>query len=112
MKIAIPTADGKLCMHFGHCQKFALIDVNDESKDIISETYVEPPAHEPGVFPKWLGEKKVNIIIAGGMGTRAQGLFNENGIKVITGASAEEPKKIVQDFLKNNLVIGDNVCDH
>ena len=34
MKIAIPVADGKLCMHFGHCEKFALIDI-DEVKNVI-----------------------------------------------------------------------------
>lgn len=30
MKIAIPVAEGKLCMHFGHCEVFALFDVNEE----------------------------------------------------------------------------------
>ena len=27
-KIAIPLAEGKLCMHFGHCEKFAIIEVD------------------------------------------------------------------------------------
>ncbi|MFH1848505.1 MAG: NifB/NifX family molybdenum-iron cluster-binding protein, partial [Candidatus Omnitrophota bacterium] len=42
-----------------------------------------PPAHAPGVLPKWLGEQGANVIIASGMGTRAQNLFKENGIDVI-----------------------------
>ena len=28
MKIAIPLAAGRLCMHFGHCEQFALVDVD------------------------------------------------------------------------------------
>lgn len=29
MKIAIPMAGGQLCMHFGHCEQFALVDVDE-----------------------------------------------------------------------------------
>ena len=64
MKIAIPTVNGKLCMHFGHCQVFSIIEVDAEKKQIIGMTDEVPPAHEPGVLPRWLGEKEVNIIIA------------------------------------------------
>ena len=69
LKIAVPTADGKLCMHFGHCEKFVIADV-DESKHIVGKEEAVPPAHEPGILPKWLHEKGVNVIIAGGMGMR------------------------------------------
>ena len=29
MKIAIPLAAGRLCMHFGHCEQFALVEVDE-----------------------------------------------------------------------------------
>ena len=29
MKFAIPLAEGKLTAHFGHCQEFALVEVED-----------------------------------------------------------------------------------
>ncbi len=35
MKIAIPLANGRLAMHFGHCQFFALVEVNDGEKTIM-----------------------------------------------------------------------------
>ena len=38
MKIAIPLAEGKLCIHFGHCETFALIDVDVEKKEIGKHT--------------------------------------------------------------------------
>ena len=28
MRFAIPLAEGQLCMHFGHCEQFALVDVD------------------------------------------------------------------------------------
>ncbi len=112
MKIAIPLADGKLCMHFGHCEQFALIDINVDTQRITANELVTPPPHEPGLLPKWLGEKGVTQIIAGGMGERARQLFASRHIDVVTGAPAEEPEKLVADFLAGTLVTGENACDH
>jgi predicted Fe-Mo cluster-binding NifX family protein len=111
-RIALPMAGNTVCMHFGHCEKFALIDVDPDAKKIIKTEMAVPPPHEPGVLPRWLHERGANVIIAGGMGARAQALFAENNIKVIYGASTEEPQKLVQDYLQGKLKTGDNVCDH
>jgi len=110
MKFAIPLADGKLTAHFGHCKEFALIDV--EENIIKKKEIVVPPAHEPGVLPKWLHELGVNVIIAGGMGNKAQVLFNEQNIKVVTGAQPLEPEELINSYLNNALTTGDNLCDH
>ena len=107
---AVPTAEGKLCSHFGHCDQFALIET--ESGEIKAKTMHTPPPHEPGVLPKWLHEMGAHIIIAGGMGSRAQQLFVENGIKVVTGAPADTPESLVRQYLSDSLVTGGNVCDH
>ncbi|MGI6393398.1 MAG: NifB/NifX family molybdenum-iron cluster-binding protein [bacterium] len=112
MKIAIPLVDGVLCMHFGHCSKFAIIDVDETKKEIIGREDVTPPPHEPGLLPRWLHERNVNLIIAGGMGQRAQTLFLQNSISVVVGAPAESPEKLVNDYMNGLLVSGRNVCDH
>ena len=112
MRIAIPLAGGKLAMHFGHCERFALVDVETEEKKILKQEDIEAPPHQPGLLPKWLAERGANMIIAGGMGQRAQGLFVEHGIKVLVGAPAETPEKLVADFLAGTLQAGENVCDH
>jgi len=112
MKVAIPLVNGMLCMHFGHCTQFAIIDVDDKEKKIVKREDVTPPPHEPGLLPKWLGEKNVNVIIAGGMGSRAQTLFAQNNISVIVGSPAQTPEKLVTDYLNGQLVSGTNVCDH
>lgn len=112
MKIAVPCVDGKLCMHFGHCDRFALVEVDAASKTIAEETETTPPPHAPGVLPQWLAEQGVTVVIAGGMGRRAQSLFEEHGIKVVVGAPADTPRRLAEAWLAGNLETGDNVCDH
>ncbi len=112
MKIAIPTAEGLLCMHFGHCEKFVIIEVDDSTKSIISKEEAVPPPHEPGILPKWLQEKGATVIIAGGMGMRAQQLFGQYGIEVVVGAPSSHPQTVALDWLKGSLVTGINSCNH
>ena len=52
------------------------------------------------------------MIIAGGMGQRAQALFSEHGIEVVIGAPAETPENLVNSYLAGTLKSGENVCDH
>ena len=112
MKIAIPTADGRLCMHFGHCQQFALVNVDDGNDNALTTELVTPPPHEPGLLPRWLHEQDVDLVIAGGMGQRAQQLFVQSGVKVLVGAPAESPEQLVAAYLAGNLQSGANACDH
>ena len=112
MKIAIPLADGKLAMHFGHCERFALIEVDATREMIVGREDIAAPPHQPGLLPPWLAERGANMIIAGGMGQRAIALFNQQGIEVMVGAPAETPEILVSDYLAGRLKAGDNVCDH
>lgn len=112
MKIAIPVVDGKLSAHFGHCEVFALIDVDTSNKSITATKTLTPPAHEPGVLPRWLAAQGTSTIIAGGMGSRAQDLFLDQNIAVIVGAPSQTPEEIVEAYLHDNLQTGTNGCDH
>ena len=112
MKIAIPLADGKLSLHFGHCAAFALVETDIKEKRIVKREDLDAPPHEPGLLPRWLAERGANLIIAGGMGQRAQALFCEHGIEVIVGAPAESPETLVEAWLAGTLQSGQNVCDH
>ena len=112
MRIALPVANGQLCMHFGHCEQFLLLDVDPASGAIVNRQALTPPPHEPGVIPRWLGEQKVTLVIAGGMGQRAQAIFAQNGITVVAGAPAGEPEQIAQAYLAGTLETGANACDH
>ena len=110
MKIAIPTAQGLLCPHFGHCESFAIIDTADGR--IVGRTDMVPPPHEPGLLPRWIAAQKVNLIISGGMGNRAQSIFIQTGVEVIVGAPVDMPEKLVGQYLAGTLKTGANACDH
>jgi predicted Fe-Mo cluster-binding NifX family protein len=110
MIYAIPTVNGQLCAHFGHCQQFALVNV--ENNEIKGTDFLTPPPHEPGLLPRWLHEKGANFVIAGGMGQRAQQIFMQNEIQVICGAPIDTPENLVNAYLQQTLVAGKNTCDH
>jgi len=112
MKIAIPVAQGRLSMHFGHCEAFAIIEVDEQDKRILNETLAQPPGYEPGMLPRWLNENGVSIVLAGAIGQRAQQFFAQFGISVLVGAPVEEPRKLVTDYLSGELACGGNICDH
>ncbi len=107
---AIPTASGVFCAHFGHCEKFAI--VKTENDQVISTEMLEPPAHQPGLYPKFLAEMGVKMVIAGGMGQRAQDLFSSNGISTCVGVEPASPEELVKKYLEGNLDGGTNLCDH
>jgi len=112
MKIAIPLANKNLCLHFGHCEVFKFYEVDKNLKLILKESELVPPAHEPGLLPKWIKAQGVNLVIAGGMGQRAQNLFTQNGLEVIVGVSELNPENVIKAYLNNNLETGTNACDH
>lgn len=110
LKIAIPTEKGKLCAHFGHCEAFYLATI--EEGTIVEEKIIIPPAHEPGLYPAWVSQLGAKIVITGGMGEKAKDLFRKENIQFIVGAQINTPRKLVDDFLSNSLITGDNKCNH
>ena len=112
MRIAIPLANNQLCMHFGHSEEFLLAEVDSADKRVVRTERLTPPPHQPGVLPQWLHEHGVDLIIAGGMGRRAQQLFHTAGIQVLVGVRPEAAEKILADYLAGRLPTGENPCDH
>ena len=108
--IAVPTREGVLDAHFGHCPQFAMVEV--ENNEIKRVSYIDAPPHQPGLLPPWLAEKGATDIIAGGMGQRAIDLFNEKGVNVFVGAPELSPEELVNGFLAETLSFSANYCDH
>ena len=107
MRAAIATDGDFVSVHFGRCPEFTLVDL--ENGKIVKKEIVANPGHQPGFIPKFLKEKKVDCIIAGGMGNNAQMLFDNFGIKVIVGVSGKIDD-ILEDLKSNTLVSGDSLC--
>ncbi len=112
LRIAISVSGGKLCTHFGHCESFAMFDVNCAEKQIIDFQSIPSPGHQPGILPEFLRSNGVNLVITGGMGQRAQDLFGKADINLILGVPEDNPEDIVKAYLEGNLRAGENICDH
>ena len=109
MKIAISTESGSVSAHFGRCPSYTLVEIEDER--IISKTEIANPGHQPGFLPPYLAEKGVEVIIAGGMGPRAQGLFARQNIQTVLGVQGQVDE-VIQKFIDGNLEPGLDLCDH
>jgi predicted Fe-Mo cluster-binding NifX family protein len=89
MRVAIPTdrpggLDAVRSDHFGHCEIFTVVDLDEHNVVTAVET-VANGAHEAGgclVPVKILHDAGVDAIVVGGMGARPMQGFAEVGIKV------------------------------
>jgi len=114
MKIAIPTAEGRLCAHFGHCESFTFAEVNPETGEILS---IEERVPEEGIScqsASWISEQGVSVILAGGMGGRPLMIFAQNGVEVVAGCPELPVREIVEKYMAHTLESGENSCggDH
>ena len=112
MTIMMPLENGRLSKHFGHCEAFAYVKVDEATRTVLSNTEVFPPLHHPGLLPHWVMEEGADIVIAGGMGRHAQHIFASLGIEVIVGAPEYLPETIASMYLDRSLTLGPNACEH
>lgn len=110
MKIVIPSAENKLCGHFGHCEYFTFVEVNPETKEILS---IEKKVPEEGIScqsANWLATQGANVVLAGGIGGRPMAIFAQNGVKIVAGCPELDIEEVVTKFLNDTLVTGENAC--
>jgi len=109
MKIAISTENGFVSAHFGRCPAYTLVDI--EAGKAVARKEIPNPGHQPGFLPQYLSERGVGVIIAGGMGPRAQVLFAEKNIQTIIGVQGPIDA-VIDQFLRQELEGGQDLCDH
>lgn len=109
MRIAIATENGYVSAHFGRCPSYTLVDI--DAGRVVDRREIPNPGHQPGFLPQYLSERGIGVIIAGGMGPRAQGLFAEKNIQTITGVQGKVDD-VIEKFLRRELEAGPDLCDH
>jgi predicted Fe-Mo cluster-binding NifX family protein len=117
-RIAVPSIDaggidGQRSGHFGHCDVFTLVDVEEGA--IRQVTTIPNHSHVQGgcmVPVNLLAEHNVNALIVGGIGMRPLAGFRQVGIDVYYDVTRLEIKPVVEDLLAGKLpLIEDNqVC--
>jgi len=104
MKIAVAAVEGRVAEHFGHCETFLIYDSHSGEA-----SFIPNPGHKPGFLPNFLGDKGVEVIIAGGMGGGAVEIFNSRNIKVVTGAQGDA-LAAAEAFCRGELNSSGDVC--
>jgi len=104
MLVAIASEGTMVCPHFGHCESFVIYDTDSKSFRSLPN-----PGHQPGALPAFLKVQGAELVIAGGMGGRAQDLFAEKGIRVIVGISGNI-SDVIARYEKGELRSSGAVC--
>jgi predicted Fe-Mo cluster-binding NifX family protein len=110
-RIAIPSVGkgglgGQRSQHFGHCDAFTLVDVQDGK--ISNVTVINNQEHKEGgclVPVQTLANQKVNALIVSGIGLRPLTAFNQVGIDVYHNAVYPDIKPVVDDLISGKLPI-------
>lgn len=111
MKLAIATENGNVSGHFGHCEKFTVVEI--ENGTVKSREEIGSAHQDCGSLPVLLGEKGVQCIITGGIGGRPMQLFAGRGIRVIAGVVGGLDD-VIKAYIAGKLEPGQNLCspDH
>lgn len=107
MRIAVASQGEQVSEHFGHCEAFALFDV--ENGTIVREQTVASPEHKPGALPAFFKEMAVHAVITGGIGAGAIALLQEGQINVVTGVHGSM-KVAVEEYIAGKLVTDGHTC--
>ncbi len=112
MRVAVPSVDGRgleseVATHFGRAPYYTVVDVKEN--EIVNVRAVRQPfsQHAPGDIPNFLKSLGVDVVLAYGMGVRAQEFFSSLGIRVVTGALGRIGD-VVKRFLSGTLITDDS----
>lgn len=89
MKIAVPTLDGRVDDHFGHCDHYTVFTIDDNR---IVECVTMPSPQGCGCksgIAADLQAAGVEVMLAGSMGAGALNKLSAHGIKVVRGCSGD-----------------------
>ncbi|MBI9075525.1 MAG: NifB/NifX family molybdenum-iron cluster-binding protein [Desulfatibacillum sp.] len=103
MKLAVPTRDGHIDDHFGHCDHFTVFTL-DANKNVTTEQTVESPqgCGCKSNIAEELSAQGVTIMLAGNMGQGAVDKLTRAGIQVVRGC-AGEIKEVLQLWLDGKI---------
>ena len=111
MKIAIPTRDGHVDDHFGHCAYYTIFDIED--KNIVATSRLDSPegcgckSNIAAVMQK-MG---IEVMLAGNMGEGAKNKLQSHNIKVIRGCKGDI-EAVVKGYLLGFIMDSGEGCDH
>jgi predicted Fe-Mo cluster-binding NifX family protein len=117
-RIAIPSngqggLDGSRSGHFGHCDVFTLVDVDNGKIKEVSTLQNQEHVQGGCMVPvNLLSENHVTALVVGGIGMRPLMGFRQVGIQVYYDAQRVEIEPVVNDLIAGALpeIQNDQVC--
>lgn len=109
MRIAVPYKEGQIFQHFGHTETFKIYDIEDNRTAAAQVVKAVGSGHD--ALAGFLAEKKVEVLICGGIGEGAQNALDDAGIQVIAGQTGDADAA-VEGYLRGELVNSGVNCDH
>ena len=108
MRIAVTYENGNIFQHFGHTEEFKVYEVEDGK--VLSSEIVGSNGSGHGALAGLLHDRKIDVLICGGIGGGAQAALEENGIELCAGASGSADEAVAA-YLRGELVnTGANSC--
>ena len=111
MKIAVPTRDGVVDDHFGHCAYYTIFAIEADGS-LRSTTLPSPEGCGcKSNIASVLQAEGVRVMLAGNMGAGAKNVLERHGIKVIRGQRGEV-EQLVRDYLAGQVHDSGEACAH
>lgn len=110
--IAIPTRDGMVDSHFGHCDHYTVVSINDANAITGRERLDSPQGCGcKSNIASVMQEMGISLMLAGNMGQGAFNKLSEHGIEVIRGCQGKVDD-VLNAYLSGNITDNAEVCDH
>jgi predicted Fe-Mo cluster-binding NifX family protein len=105
--------EATLCDHFGGAPYFSVVDLHPDGRIELVDSAPNPfaEAHQPGKVPSLVRRLGAEVVIAGGMGQRAQRVFESLEIEVRGAPRASQVAEIVAAYARDELA-KDAPCEH
>lgn len=112
MKLAIPTRDGRVDDHFGHCDHYMVFTI-DDNKQVISSERLESPqgCGCKSNIASIMQQMGITMMLAGNMGMGAFNKLSHHDISVIRGCQGDI-HDVLNAYLADNLSDSAESCDH
>ncbi|MFT8316202.1 MAG: NifB/NifX family molybdenum-iron cluster-binding protein [Clostridium sp.] len=111
MKIAVPNNENMVNEHFGKSESFIIATVEDKKITQIEKISTKELAHQHQGLADLLVNHGTSVVITGGIGGGALAGLQQNGLKIIKGASGEYIK-VIEEYISGNLEDKNVVCNH
>ena len=111
MKIAVPTRDGHVDDHFGHCAYYTIFEIKEGK--IVSRSRLDSP-EGCGCKSNIASEMEamgIELMLAGNMGMGALNKLTSHNIRVIRGCKGDI-EAVVEGYLHGFVMDSGISCDH